>query len=196
MHFLLSRGYPNDALLHHQPIDAHLRPDVTVIDTRTNKPLALIRIEDSFPEKGMLQETESHYSTFLNRHKERLAVYLFTRPENESHEPTIFILNESRNWEPIATEQFPNYAALLSQERLGIKEDRNQTIHNFKIVAYFMAIFFLSLFSASLWSGHDLTNSQLYLLGAALLLMVLPHYVKIKIAGLELERAADNPVKD
>ena len=45
------------------------------------------------------------------------------------------------------------------------------------------------LFAISIWVGRDFTTLQLYILGVACILMALPHYAKIKLAGFELERA-------
>ena len=190
LNFLLDRGYRQEVLAFHQPLDAHLKANVIVTNLATKQNVAFIEIRKTIPLDKM-NELSRAYSSYLKRSNLSIPVYLFMESEHDRENPKIYSLAGPQDWEAISEDQFPVYEALISsfsgKQEIDSKIERVDAIDNFKDSAYILAIFILALFALSV-CGLEFSNSQLYLLVGACIVMALPHYARIKIAGLELER--------
>lgn len=201
--FLQKRGVPESAIVcdpEYKSPSGHLRarPDVALTDADFQMPVAIVEVKSGLkPEKeDRIRAQVESYATLFSDVPTYLAV--------EGPEPdglTFFRFDrETKLLVKLEAERFPTWGAMLA-ERITARQaaiaaaerERRETGKEFSVLCYGLAIASLLLVAADVWAkeirGFELlTTPRLGLIGAIVVLPLLPFVQKFKGLGIEVER--------
>jgi hypothetical protein len=201
--FLVDRlSYPEKAIVTQYAIampggTRPFHPDLVVMDEATATPLAIFEFRagpaDSAVEAQLVRAAE--LSALIGN----VPAYLVAPgDESEGFRISSLVLTEqipggvptSRH---LPLEAVPTYAQLLlasgtAQRRLRVRH----TLNWFSPACHVLGLLVAVLFCYSYFGKHEISPSQLGVLGAALALFVIPYAAKLKMLGVEFERRTDS----
>lgn len=202
--YLKNKGYPENSIAVEYRVGANARIDVAVLDLDYNTPIQIFelkRIKSHDAEKNGKRQLENCLKLLGN---ENIPAYLVFPGKNEKEFEIIRIndatLNVEKNKESNESkdaEVFDSLALNYNGQKMSrraekiskISENKKETIDSFKWICWVLAGLVALLFVIEKCGGISLDNNDLALLGGVILLILAPSAQKIKILGVEYERA-------
>ncbi|MDD5376625.1 MAG: type I restriction enzyme HsdR N-terminal domain-containing protein [Candidatus Gracilibacteria bacterium] len=176
-------GFPEETLIREYKIkDKDNKVRFADFVVNINEPVAIIEVKKG---KVNLTDARVQIKSLLDSFEKDIEGYLATFDEN-TKTSKFYIYNKTKNeLEPI--NMIPSYEYFRSLRTLEIKENIKKSTNWLMVASLPMGIF--SLIGAIYLVSHKISveNTQFYIYGLGILLILLPFYEKIKIAGVELE---------
>jgi hypothetical protein len=204
---LLEKGFPPESIIYDPSMYSSgtgivYTPDFLIVDPLTKEFLAIIEVKSK-------QVDLSHARNLLERYKKslgatRAATFVVTGSEDVPEKIAIFKSSSQNVTDEVETNLLPNFQALqvnnVAGKKTEIKTDQDKTIRNLRATGVFLSIFLFAVtvsdFILSLRNIQLLNTERITLLGAVIILLLIPFFQKFKGLGLEWELATRDKEKD
>jgi hypothetical protein len=202
--YLTDLGFPQASVVY-QPMlwsngqGRRFRPDVALVNPKTNEPLAIIEIKSNSDKTTLIrafEQLEPYLATLKNK---ALPAYVVTPSVNDDSF-SFYTLGIDGLPKQLPSVAWLNFESLVSGKFTATKEllveEKDATLDFFHLICFLLAGFVVLLTVADYFhDGALLTTERITLLGAAIALVVIPYVEKIKILGIEIERTNANKDK-
>ncbi len=194
--YLVTRGYPKDSLAGGWKIGQKYRADLVVIESVTNKPIAIFELK-RIKNKETLNSAISQLLNYKKALEDEQVLLFLVFPNTDNSTFEFFLLDENKNAkineESLKlVEQIPEYAVLknskISKEISKKEEQQKSTLDWFQVICWVLAAAILILLVLEFTEKIKLTPERLVLIGIIIGLIVVPVASKLKILGVEFER--------
>ena len=199
--YLLTLGFPAETIIFEPAFQAissgrKYRPDFAFIDQKTNEPLVLFEVKSRSDTQTLtrgLQQVQDYIRATADK---SLKGYLVT--PGSGNEPFHFYTSDESGTPKLLSASFLQPASLVTARRSEKKEnlegEKRETIDQFKVICFIAASISGAVavadFVCSRYGVTVLTTERLALLGASVVLTVIPYLQTFKALGIEIERAA------
>ena len=203
--FLIEKGYPEECIAVEYAIDSRERIDVAVLDLDYGTPIQIFELK-SVRNSKTKERGEAQLKKYLKLlGNENIPAYLVFPGEKEfdvirvNDCPLKVNSNEGvsdcENDNSVALNYHGQKIARRAESIKGIKKKKDETIDFFKIVCWILAFLLLVLFFLKHLDYIHLDNGDLALIGVVVALILAPSAQKIKVLGIEYERAIEKNEK-
>ncbi len=192
---LIAQGYPKDSIAVEYQIGKNRRIDLVVLDIMKNIPIQIFEIK-SAKNSETIQRGKEQLKEFLSFLKNKnTPAYLVFPNENEPNFEIVDIktldIDQKQEFSENLAFAF-NYNAQrnarIAEEANLIKKEKEHEVDRFKITCWIIAGVILVGGILAKLLEYKLEATDLTIIGAAIVLILVPYGSKIKILGIEFER--------
>jgi hypothetical protein len=198
--YLTTRGYPDGSLIFEPSIrvgERVYRPDFLVIDPNNNERLAVFEVKGKNYNIESVKEKLNSYRNAIGGTP--MSAFLATPSAvySEQNPFDLFKLKDDGKLEEIDLRLFPSFVSLSSNKAVenkkeisDRKEEATSSFDNLsKWISLSLVILVIVDFACSFFDIKFLTTERLAIIGGAVALAIIPYFHKIKLLGIELEKA-------
>jgi hypothetical protein len=204
---LLEKGYPPESIIYDPSMYSSgasivYTPDFLIVDPLTKEFLAIIEVKSKHADLSKARNLLERYKKSLGA--TRAATVVVTGPEDVPDKISIFRSSSENERNEVETNLLPNFQALqvnnVAGKKAEIKTEQDKTIRNLRITGVSLSILLMVVtvfdFVLSLRNIQLLNTERITLLGAAIVLLLIPFFQKFKGLGLEWEIATRENEKE
>ncbi len=192
--FLRGRGYPENSIIFEPAVHGAkgrgIRPDVLIIDPARNEKLAVIEIKSGLPKQGgNLGQQLQAYKNAIGEPGLQFYLVVVDTAEVNPHSFNLYVIDESGEFEFINLGLFPSFHALAS---IKIADKKISILKSFDFHCRTLSAILFGLAMADFICARMgvtvLTTERFGLVGASVLLFLVPYTQKFKGLGFKWER--------
>jgi predicted Zn-ribbon and HTH transcriptional regulator len=200
--YLSELGFPKSSVVYEpvfQPIRGgrRYRPDFALLDPKTNEPLAIIEIKVRNDQDTLSRATQQLQQYIAALRDKGIRGFVVT-PAQSGCGFDFYTSNEDGKPKQVPSSSFLQFESLSSARIAEKKEmlagEKKETTDQFLIVCFVAAAFAVAItiadFVCSRYNITLLTTERMTLVGAAIVLAIIPYVEKLKAFGIEIDRAA------
>ena len=207
--FLKDKGYPEESIALEYRVDSGSSIDVAILDLDYNTPIQIFELK-RIKNPNTIRKGVSQLKRYLKAlGNENIPAYLVF-PEGKDFEiiranDYSLNVNSDENTEKQMDERsVDSFALNYNGQRVsrraesinGIKKKKDKSIDFFKITCFVLAFILIVLLIMKWMCYIYLDNNDLALLGGIIVLFLVPSAQKIKILGIEYEKAVEKKEND
>lgn len=188
---LESSGIPKEAVVRDWAIGDRYRADMAILDVATKSPIAVIELRNSANQQAIdsaRRQLESFAQAIGNPNLRQYLGHL------RGDRVILYKLHGINGPEDLVESGIPDFAQMVAAGRARNLTDkqteRRAKTDHFKWICWAMAVIIVVVLVIDFFEWYPLTEERMALIGAAAALVVIPFAGKLKMLGVEFERAA------